>query len=507
MKVVVIEDEALIRNGLAHMIPSLNPEYEVVGTAEDGREGYQLVIMQKPDLIIMDIQMPSVDGLTMLARLREQGYQTKVVVLTAYSDFHYAKQAIELGIENYLLKPIKIPELKKTLEIIRESVDLESGQEQLLSLERIIRSSVLDELPIDEKLNQVTKERFGLDIHETLVLFSVWLGSTYETYASMVADLIRESASHAAGYRCCVVESERYCLVLGALYQIEDVTELQKQFAESIVPMICGHVRICPVFTWAECDGLKLASQGFAKVLEEKDWNLSYQEGTLITPEKIENLVTVPLKYPIDLENQLYQVVINRDQKGLEQNIRQLFKICTEEPHRPDEIREACTKYCLSLVSLMQKTQNVKDTVSSQAVFQRISQAYTWKVIIEVIGELYHHVDVSGEEDETVSLMVKRARQMIEEYYNQGITLEETAQKLCVSDEYLSTQFKKETGASFTETVRKYRIEKVKELLQHSNLKLNQIANLVGYSDPKYMSRVFREEVGVLPADYRKSHI
>ena len=86
------------------------------------------------------------------------------------------------------------------------------------------------------------------------------------------------------------------------------------------------------------------------------------------------------------------------------------------------------------------------------------------------------------------------------------LTLEELAERLCVTDEYLSTLIKKETGMSFTETVRKMRIERIKELLLHSSLKLNQIAEMVGYSDPKYMSKVFKEEVGMLPAQFRKQN-
>lgn len=86
-----------------------------------------------------------------------------------------------------------------------------------------------------------------------------------------------------------------------------------------------------------------------------------------------------------------------------------------------------------------------------------------------------------------------------------GITLEEAASQLYVSEEYLSSQFKKETGYNFTETVRKYRIEKIKELLRTTKYKMNQIAGLVGYSDPKYMSKVFKEEEGILPTEYRRN--
>ena len=100
---------------------------------------------------------------------------------------------------------------------------------------------------------------------------------------------------------------------------------------------------------------------------------------------------------------------------------------------------------------------------------------------------------------------MQKAKEMIRKYYSQGLTLEQTAERLFVSEEYLSSQFKRETGKTFTETVRKYRIKKVKELLSETHLKLNQIAELSGYSDPKYMSRVFKEEVGMLPTEYRKS--
>ena len=106
--------------------------------------------------------------------------------------------------------------------------------------------------------------------------------------------------------------------------------------------------------------------------------------------------------------------------------------------------------------------------------------------------------------NEAFSTMVRKAVEMAKKYYSEGITLEETASRLYVSEEYLSTQFKKETQSSFTETVRKFRIEKIKDLLLNSKLKLNQIAELTGYSDPKYMSRVFKEEVGMLPTEFRK---
>lgn len=507
MKIVIVEDEAPIRNGLAKMLPKLNPDYEVVGTASDGEEGLRMIGEMKPDLVILDIQMPVMDGLTMLSALRNQGVLCKALVLTAYSDFSYAKQAIELNIENYLLKPLKIPELSKTLEIVQESINMEQGQLRLFTLERLVRSSIMGELPIDEELNRITKERFGLDTHERLVLFGIGLGEDYGTCAADVVRIMEDCGTHATDYKGCIIESEKNQMVLAVLFQLEDIAKLQKRFADSVVPVIAGGINASLVFVWTECTGLENAPEAFAILLQEQEWNLNFPPGTLISQQRIEELVVTPLKYPIDLESQVRSSITGRNQKEFEQSIRQFFRACMDMPHHPDDIREACMRYCLSIINMAKNTGNMKESISAQTIFQQITEAYSWRKIGDIVDGLYGSVTVEPETDRDISLLVKRTKQLIEEYYSQGIMLEEIAQKLCVSEEYLSSQFKKETGASFTETVRRFRIDKVKELLLHSGLKLNQIADLVGYSDPKYMSKVFKEEVGMLPAEYRKSQI
>ena len=115
MRIVVVEDEAPIREGMAKLLSKINPEYELVGKAADGEAGYQLIRELNPDLVIMDIRMPKMDGIAMIKKLREENIKCKVIILSAYSEFQYAQKAIELKADSYLLKPIKIPELKSAL--------------------------------------------------------------------------------------------------------------------------------------------------------------------------------------------------------------------------------------------------------------------------------------------------------------------------------------------------------------------------------------------------------
>ena len=155
MKIAVIEDEKPIREGLVHILNKISPEYQVVGSAKNGAEGLILLEEEMPDLIMLDIQMPDMDGLQMLKEARARGIYTKVIILTAYSDFSYAKKAIELGIENYLLKPVNLTELKKTLEKIKEELFVEQRGKNSLSLEKILKDILDGEYEKNERLDAV----------------------------------------------------------------------------------------------------------------------------------------------------------------------------------------------------------------------------------------------------------------------------------------------------------------------------------------------------------------
>ena len=508
MRIVVVEDENSIRNGLVRMLPKLKETYEVVGCASDGKEGMEVVNRTRPDLIIMDIQMPQMNGLDMLEVLREKHVQCRVIVLTAYSDFAYAKKAIDLGIENYLLKPLKIPELKKTLEQVEKALtqerEREELQERLLSLEQIFRGCMLAELPVEESLNQITWEKYGLDIREPLVVFGIWLGWEYQTEAARTQALLEECAGRAEDYRSTVLMSSKHQAVMGVLYQMKDPEGIKRRYGKAVIPMISRNLKEMPVFTWIQCDGLEKLPDALADMLELKQWNLSFPEGVLLCRQLIEETEFMPLKYPVGLELELRQAAALRQDKSVRQTFQRFIQSCRETPHRPEELREACVRFAIYIISILKSIGAVEEVVFVQSLIARMTQAQRWKEIETILHEFSLVIARSHGDSQRLSPLVKQAQHMIQEYYSQGITLEEIARKLHVSEEYLSAQFKKETGASFRDTMRDVRMKRVKELLLHSNLKLNQIADMVGYSDPKYMSKVFREETGMLPAEFRK---
>ena len=232
MKIIIVEDEKSIRNGLVKMLPKLDPEYEVVGSAKDGSEGYQRILAEQPDLVIMDIEMPEMDGLSMLEKLRKEGFTGKAVVLTAYSDFSYAKRAIELGIENYLLKPIKLEELKKTLGTASASLRQEAGtrkiQEKLLSLEQIFRSALLAELTVDEELEVYAETTYGIDSHGTFAILTAYLSDYYDDYYEPAERFLKEPYLTAGSeYSVCMLTTVHHRSIVIVFYNMKDPEKIQ----------------------------------------------------------------------------------------------------------------------------------------------------------------------------------------------------------------------------------------------------------------------------------------
>lgn len=502
MRIVVVEDEAPIREGLSRILGKLDERYELVGKADNGKNGLTIIREQRPDLIIMDIQMPDMDGLTMLTHVREEGLACRAVVLSAYSDFNYAKQAIELGIENYLLKPIKIPELKRVLARVEESIRRDQSQEYLISLDHIFLDAVTGQFEKDEKMAQIIEERYGIAVDEEIVLFGV---SVSEENCRQVRRLLEETGARSREFRFCVMEyADRKSMVM-LLWNIKDVEALRIHFEKNVFPALCTQVAGELTGAWGSCKGLLKVREEVMKMEAERGWNLLFERGQMISRQAIEERDIYPLKYPAAIEEQTKSSIEAGSQDGFVTCVKQFREYCRTQSCTPEALKEAVTRYMIALIHTAKEAGVMEADIPSQPLLNQMVRSVSWPEMEKVFRGFFERLSFRGNEGKA-SPLIQKAQRYIQEFYDQGITLEEISNKLRVSEEYLSTQFKKETGKTFSETIKSYRIDHVKQLLRQSSLKLNQIADMVGYSDPKYMSKVFKEEVGMLPTEYRKKN-
>ena len=238
---------------------------------------------------------------------------------------------------------------------------------------------------------------------------------------------------------------------------------------------------------------------------EAGGWNLILGDGVLIECDKISAVRIYPFTYPTQVENRARHAVMHLDSQEFIRCFQQFMESCLREVHRPQDIREVCIRFAYAVINTAKECGTWKDEeLMVQNVMKTILGSVRWDEIMDVLLGLFSMIQTGQKEQSSTELLVQRALSIIRESYSQGINLEETARRLHVSEEYLGKQMKKETGQSFTETIRKLRIDKAKHLLLDTDLKLNQIAAMTGFSDPKYMSKVFRAEVGMLPIEYRR---
>lgn len=132
-KVVIVDDEPIIVEGLKNTIPWSNWDCEVIGTAEDGQEGIRVVAENKPDIIISDICMPEMDGLAMIAALKSEYPEMEVSILTGFRDFDYAQKAIRLGVTRFLLKPSKLDEIEEAIMAMVNNIEEKHKKKQILT--------------------------------------------------------------------------------------------------------------------------------------------------------------------------------------------------------------------------------------------------------------------------------------------------------------------------------------------------------------------------------------
>lgn len=513
MKIVIVEDEIRIREGIINLIKKINGEFEVVGEAENGVEGLQVITEVHPDLIITDIKMPDMDGLEMLKILKEKKSAVKAIVLSAYTEFTYAQQAIKLGVSEYLLKPIAVGELTQSLKNIEMQLEQERNQkgehlQVLQKLENIFYSILLGGTVVDTELIQFMEKSYGLNDDSDFILIPVFLGSQYTTSGKKLKrdmnSFLREKGID--GYQ--LLEIPQNMILLLVIYTYKDEHNLKQWFQNVVVRQLKKDKSCHACFGWSSICGISMMKSGFQTLLKHMDWNISLGDDVLISYPQITQIQTKVLSYPIEIENRMRVAMCAMDNKKLIKIIDSFSRSFKDgNLYSPQEIKESYVRFLWSMINVSKEINSApKKDLEQQEYLKRIMSAMSYKELEDTLEEFVLLLSKERKEEALISLNVQRAKSLIHEFYSQGITLDQIALKLNITPEYLGTQFHKEIGVNFSTYIKNYRINKAKELLIGTQLKLYQIAEKVGYSDSKYFSQVFKECTGQLPAEYRSVH-
>lgn len=246
-------------------------------------------------------------------------------------------------------------------------------------------------------------------------------------------------------------------------------------------------------------------SKGYESLKNILDWNIVLEDRKLISEVKINKINSKSLSYPIEIENQMKTSLCALEFAETENIMQNFLDYILENHYSPKDIKQSCCRFVWSILNITTELGIIKNNnFNNQEYLVQIKTAILKQELVESMLQ----IKAAFSEDEYIgknntSIIIIKAESMIREFYKTGITLKEIAEKLDITPEYLGMLFHKETGINFNSYLNNYRIDKARALLIGTDLKLYEIAELVGYNDSKYFSRVFRKNTGQLPAEYR----
>ncbi len=508
MRIVIVEDEDQIRSGLSHLMAHIHPEHQIVGTASDGRQGLELIREKLPDLVITDVRMPNMDGLQMIEQVLWERLQVKFIIISAFSEFSYAKTAMSYGVTEYLLKPLSITELTSALKKMELQISADSLQMNHNSLDDAMKTAVLQGHSMTAQNFRRMTLQYQLPVDTNLALVLFYYGAAYQ-------NLSEENRIHilrkfkAESEAACLVEMEGQSAILYVLYGVEP-RENFAQWLEMAYKVYNSNLWGGAEISLGFCNGLEELHKACKGMLDALPWRMAFPNRQILRWPEILKSQTVPCTFPVEIENQLRTAMCSRQLRKIGRTFDQFnLYFSGKKIYTPQEIRECYTRFLWTAVKLSRELDMIHgDPITVQRMLEQVFNAKSMPELHTISNNLLARIGeaISTTEQESGNLNILRAKSLVREFYASGITLEEMAQKLNITPEYLSTQFRQEVGETYSSYVRNYRIAKAKELLLGTNLKLQQIAQQVGYADAKYFSQVFKKTTGMLPAEYRQNH-
>ncbi len=510
MKIVVVEDEDNTREGIIRLIRKLSDKYIVVGEADNGVAGLEVIEREKPDLVIADIKMPQSTGIEMLERLKGKGCCHKTVILTGFSEFEYAKKALQLGVNEYLEKPITADDLRTTLEKIEKELSLqkltgipngdhEAYREQLLA--RMITTPDTELSLTASHLEQTV----GFISEAPIQIVALYLGGLFEARRKSMKAMIKPILHPLGGYVLFEVPSEQSLI---ALVQARETDFDFESFLNGTVMPALISKEGQPILCWGTLLNLSNLKDGFTQLATMRKWSIVMGNCTVLHESAINRHKIKALQYPTATANKAAVAVSESNIEEARLYFDQWLQYVLGGPYDPQHVIDACVHFVSAILRVIGDIHG--DDLSyfhQQEWLNPLLAVQTRDELVVVMEAIASQITLIGKPTssvEALSPIVQKATRIIKEQYHDGINLEEIAASLHITPVYLSSLFTKEMKKTYSTYVKEIRIKKAKELLVHSHLKAFEIAQKVGYPDAKYFSRVFKEATGMSPGDYQK---
>lgn len=505
-RVLIVDDEEAHRRGMLQLLGRMRPEYFLL-EARDGKVAELILETVHIDIILTDIRMPNKTGLEFLADLYKTNHQAKVIIVSGYGQFEYAKRAMELGAAGFLLKPIDPDELEEALGRVEEQIKNEQIRKQHQSgyIDYLLVKMVNGTLQTREEAQLegiLPKNKSGFIF---VLRYSKKMDREY-SFLELKQRIKKQldSIGHALMFEVFDSVISYSGMVFLEYTDYEENEALQQQICDDIYQLVKDTMDLgMSTITENLYENIAAAYKEAKTALNQ----VFYFPGKgQIYKHKVSEEKQDVLKLISEKENEWENLLHYSSHAEIQMALTTLFQeILKSNLPNTNRLKEIFVVFGIRQANWMQKK-------GMHTEYQKAVTSYT-KGIMEA-----EYIDDMQQETENLFLLlndilnqkveqegaVELALRYMEEHMKDDITLPQLAEMFFFTPSYFSIYFKNKTGQTFSQKLKLMRIEKACELLRDTNRKVNEISKMTGYRDATYFGKVFKKHIGCSPEEYRK---
>lgn len=529
LKVLIIDDEYYFRQALKVSLPWNDLGFEICSEAKNGKEALEKLHETKPDIALVDINMQVMDGLEFIRSVREQGHELKMIIVTGQSEFNYAKEALQLGAYNYILKPIDEQEVIKSLLEIKELIE----SEQIVKLEMDdLKRQVRENMPVlrDRLFNEILQGNFPVDSIEAaqrleylnITLLSPfylsfvieidkkekmqWTERDSQIWKFAVSNIAADMLQGKCEYAACHDQHDRICFILG--FKDRESFDKMEPLCEGIRHTVHKYLKFSVTI-------------GIGNLYKDlTDVSISYKEALFALKNKLilgENRVIRHIMvsdsgltgtlFSMEQRSQLLMSMRIGNAQETENLLADCFTLIRSKHVNVNMIFVAGIDMISTCLEYLTETgQSIKEVftdtdhlLSSVWQMSSIDQIERW--IKDIYAKAIKHVQLK--KHSRSARVVEEVKNYIQRhYFNEELKIDDIAKHVYTNYSHLCFVFKKETGITINDYLTELRMYKAKELFDSGNQFIQIVANRVGYADANYFGKCFKKYIGVTPSKY-----
>lgn len=525
LKVFIVDDEIATREGIRSSFLWDDKNFTLVGEAPDGEIALPMIADEKPDVVITDIRMPFMDGLALSRAIRRSMPWIHIVILSGYSDFDYAKQAISLGVDEYLLKPVTAEDLREVLERLRTKTQEEKKRREeekqlrtqmasgITFLQDKLLGSLLSEQTDAQGAAQMRSQMENLGIHITAPVYNV-LDIRFQYSGSDDRERgrsILQSLADSSGEGILLTRSNNGAFALVMDKSREEIEERCYAYASTVVYTLeqdgAENVLVSIGEPCEDLQGVHDSMRTARHVRHILDARNEPVHRKIVGVQEMEDT-------PLHLQNLEIQPLYEQIQYVKPEDFGDVFHAYIRSIYEAAPHPELSDDYLLMEAALTAsrivreaggdpgQILNLKDYESAMQPDMQTSVPDTAETLLrKALSFRDHKNPLHGNR-----AVMNACSYLSRNFTDPTLMLQDAAKAAGMSHSRFSTVFSQEMGVTFTEYLTNLRMAKAKELLRATQLRSSEISSAVGYSDRHYFSYLFKKNTGMTPSEFREKN-